>query len=232
MTLRSLSVVLFSALMTGACGVATAAAIEASLRMERRALEEVADRDERDTGEKLSAIMVCGSGFVTKEIPNVAVACHVAYAHVLKGGDYEQAMHYALLGCEKYQDAGLCRRLGGLPLELGNQGITVPPAFKVSIRRAADAVCFSGKRFRAISGVDVTGRECGYFARLYGLARDPEYVHAFAPAALRFYESIYAPELSARLYASACERLGSLHSCQRAKEMRAAAPNAMAGGGR
>ena len=180
----------------------------------------------------MRAIAVCGTGFPIKELPDVAVACHVAYTHVLKGGDYEQAMHYALLGCEKYQDAGLCRRLGGLPLELGNQGITVPPAFKVSIRRAADAVCFSGKRFRAINGVDVTGRECGYFARLYGLARDPEYVHAFAPAAFRFYESIYAPELAARLYASACERLGSSHSCQRAKEMRAAPLSAMAGSGR
>lgn len=228
MMTKRLKVVVFAALI-GACGGVAAAAIETPPRADRRALEKVADREDRDTGEKVRAMAVCGSGFSTQEVAEVAVACHVAYAHVLQGGDYEQAMRYALLGCERYQNPGLCRRAGGLPMEMGNQGIAVPPAFKGYIRRAADAVCFSGKRFRAINGADVTGRECGYFARLFSLARDPEYVPAFAPAAFRFYESMYAPEHAAKLYAIACERLGSLTSCQLAKEMGATVASALAG---
>ena len=221
MMTNMLRMVLFTGLF-GVYGMAAAAATDAPPPVDRRALEAVADRDERDTPDKLRAMAVCGSGFATKEVPDIAVACDTAYTHALHGGEYDQAMRYALLGCEKYQNPGLCRRAGGLPMLMGNRGIAIPPGFKADIKRAAVAVCFSGKRIKSITGADVTARECNYFARLFGLAKDPEYTHALAPAAMRFYESLYEPEHAGKLYAAGCEGLGSTWSCQSAREMRAA----------
>lgn len=194
----------------------TAAAL--APQVNRRLLEETAARDERDTPDKLRAIAVCGTGFVTKETPDPAVACEIAYTHAFNGGDYGEAMRYALLGCEKYLSSGLCRRAGGLPMVLGNRGITVPSEFAAGIRRAANTACLSGKRIKAINGVDVTARECMHFARFFGLAKDPEYIVALAPEALRFYETLYAPERAAQFYIAGCERLGSAYSCQLARE--------------
>ncbi len=215
--------IMLCAMLMGLCGWAGAASVTAQspLRVDRRALEEVADRNERDTADKLRAIAVCGSGFVTQEVPDAAVACNTAYMHTLSGGDYNQAMRHAVQACEKYQHIGLCRRAGGLPLLLGNQGIAIPAEFKAEIKRAASAVCYSGKRYRAINSVDVTARECDYFARQFGLAKDPEYTPAMELPAMRFFESLYEPQYAAKLYAVSCERLGSRHGCQQASALQA-----------
>ncbi len=200
-------------------GMATAAESNSLRGIDLRAYEQTIARDDRDAGPPFRAIAVCEMRFRTKELANPGAACGVAYEYATREKKYEQALRYAALGCEKHKSVESCRNVGALPLWMGNQGITVPVSFKAELKRVAEFVCYSGARIKAMNGVDITGRECGYLARRFNLAKDPEYAFALEPAARRFFEAIYEPSLSGKLYMAACERLGSADSCDQARTL-------------
>jgi hypothetical protein len=212
----------------GACTLAAAAATSLPVRYERRALERVAEREDRDTGHKVQAMAVCGTGLPTKDIPDIAVACHVAHVHALHGGDYELAMRYARRGCEMQQNIGACRQVAQLPIALSEQGIAIPQSFRRDLRHIAEKVCLSRMRLKTPNGVDVTARECAYLARQFNWAKDPEYAIAFDMTQMRFHASIQDRHFAGRLHAAACERFGADDSCELARELGVAARRASA----
>lgn len=203
----------------GWCATVASADSNALRGIDLRAHEETIARDDRDAGPADRNAAACEAGFATRVLARPADACAVAYEKATRGKRFEQALRYAVIGCEKYQSAGLCRNVGDLPLWMGNQGIAVPISFKAEIKRVTEVVCYSGVRIKTINGVDTTGRECAYLARRFSLAKDPAYAFALEPAARRFFEAIYEPKLAGRLHMAACERLGFADSCQAARSL-------------
>lgn len=203
----------------GLCATVASADSNALRAVDLRAYEQTIARDDRDAGPADRIAAACEAGFATRALATPADACAVAYEKATREKRFEQALRYAAIGCEKYKSVDSCRNVGVLPLWMGNQGIVVPISFKAELKRTAEFVCFSGARIKAINGVDITGRECAYFARRFSLAKDPEYAFALEPAARRFFEAIYEPARAVRLYQAACGRLGYAHGCESRPEL-------------
>lgn len=203
---------LVSALLLAGCG----AALAASGSGEQSYANNI-DRNDRDAGPRARAMIVCATGYTTSEHADARVACNIAYEHAMAEKDYESAMYYVALGCGKYRNVGLCRHAARLPALLGELGASLPESFRSELKRVAEKVCFSGLRITVASGADVTARECAYFARLFNLVRDPEYLIAPEPAVTRILEALHDRAFAGKLYAAACERLGAADSCELAR---------------
>ncbi len=175
------------------------------------------DQDDFDAGlsdAKTDAETICKLGVRGERYAEPAAACIAAYKEALDGGKFERAMQYAAIGCQMQANAGNCRRVGGLPLVMGNADVPVPAAVADELKRIAEFVCLSGARFTGAGETDITGRECAYFAQQYVLAKDPEYAWALEPAARQFFEAIHDPARAVRLYKAACQRWGYARGCE------------------
>lgn len=186
----------------------------------KQALQTI-ERDDRDAGPAGMAEEACETGFSGVVFTDPGYACVTAYELALKEKRFEQAMHYAVTGCEKHSQANSCRNAGGLPLWMGMRKIPVPLSFNSELKRIAQFACFSGARLMTFHGFDTTGRECSFLARQFILVQDPEYKTAFEPAALRFFKAIFDPPRAARLYSASCSQLDNMDACERMREFSA-----------
>ena len=184
---------------------------------------ELADYDYGELSASTRAGFICNFGGRNSRYPSPAYACIDAYEEAFTARHFDAAARYALYGCARHKDAGSCRRLASLPIAIGNSGRAVRPSVAHNVREAASAICGSPGSLVDSFGRDITGRECAHLARRFVLARDPEYRFAFAPAAARFFESIYEPQRAARHYEAACQRLREPAVCADAARLIAGA---------
>lgn len=222
--MTTLKMLVSTLLMAGCMGALASGNLSG---LDLRAYQEGIDRADRDAGPKVRAMIVCATGYSTSEHGHPVPACHQSYEFAMAEKDYESAMYYVALGCGKYRNVGLCRHAARLPVVLGWQGVAVPDSFRGDLKRVAEKVCFSGMRIKAGSGADVTARECANFARLFNLAKDPEYLIAPEPAVTRILEALHDSAFAGKLHAAACERLGAADSCELARGL--GAPDRQAG---
>lgn len=209
--LQSLVAALLATWLAGA-----SAADNARRGIDPRAAMETTDRDDRNAGPAGMAEAACETGVATLTINNPADACLAAYGLAKGEKQFTRALRYASLGCQKYKSGSACRGASSLPLWMGNEGIAVPASFKIEMQRLARFVCFSGERIVNMIDIDIARRECNYLAQQFALAKNPEYSHALAPAARRFFESIYDPAFAVALHKSACDRWKYPASCESA----------------
>ena len=173
------------------------------------------DFDSGSLGAETDVETIYRRGACHRETDPVA-ACRAAYDEALAQRRFERAMQHVVVGCRTHGDPAACRRVGELPLLVGNQGIPVPAVLAAQLRHMAEFVCLSGARITSLAETDITGRECSHLARQFTLARDQEYME---PAARQFFEAIDEPARAARLHKTACGSLGYPPGCERLREL-------------
>jgi hypothetical protein len=137
-----------------------------------------------------------------------------AYDEAADAGRFDEALRYAVAGCDRMQLLYLCREVADLPLQIARQGIVVPPQYGVELRRVASAVCLSGKGSVRSNGVDTTGFVCGYYAQQYARAHSPIHRNTFLTRAWQYLDSIHDPQFAGKLYQAAC-KYGNADACKR-----------------
>jgi hypothetical protein len=142
-----------------------------------------------------------------------AAACFTAYKSFVQDGRFDRALEVAATGCEKYGEHNDCLRAARVPLVMNNQDLAIPVEFAALIGRLGEHVCFTGHRYKNLSGIDVTGRTCEIFARHFGAARDPEYAASLSDPGRAYYASVHKPDFALRLSQAACKHGYNTESC-------------------
>jgi len=176
----------------------------------------IADRDDRDAVATGRMEYRCQFGEVKSGVPSAAGACAAAHLHAVAAGRYDDALRYAVIGCEKHGFAPSCRHAAGLPLYMGNTAAAVPASYAIAIRRLAQHVCDTGAVIWHPFAGKVNGRECSAIARHFVLAVDDDYRYGLEPAARSYFEAAYDPAFATRLYTRACRSWRSREGCEQA----------------
>lgn len=155
---------------------------------------------------------LCKAGISTAKYPLVASSCAQAIEDAEKAGAYEDAMRFAAIACVEQGTVYGCRRLTRLPAEMTVAGRQPTSNFKSIISEAAGLVC-DGKARIKNGETDVTGRECGSFAKAFGFLSHPEYQYTVDGAG-NWHRAIYDKTRSTFLYRKACMNLGHKDSCE------------------
>jgi hypothetical protein len=204
------------AVLSAACALSLPGAgvsAAAPLEVEVAQYEYTRHRDDRDAGPAQSAAQACTAGHATLAIRDASAACAVAHDYAVAARNFDDALRFAVTGCEKRRNATDCRRASRLPLLMGNESLSVPQRYAVEVKRLAEFVCFSGARIEQAYAGDATARECANLARHFVLAKDPEYARALLPAARTYFEAVFDAAVAGRFYKAACSRWQHRESC-------------------
>ena len=168
------------------------------------------------------AMRVCETSALTQRFQAPADGCRAAHDAELIARRFEQALHHAVSGCEKYRDHQSCANVASLPRVIANNDQPIAPVFAQEFERLARLICSFGMRVGNGPGLDVNGSLCGYFARQFTLAADHhEWQGLPADAFKRHFNALYEPEIAVLLYRLACEILGHVESCSHAESVNA-----------
>jgi hypothetical protein len=136
------------------------------------------------------------------------------YDREADAGRFDEALRYAVAGCERLKMLYLCREVADLPLQMASQGIVVPPQFAAEQRRIAHLVCLTGKPFMNGRGVNIGGFLCDHYAQQFARAHDQMRERTLLTRAQQYLESIHDVALAARLYRAACKN-NNADACDR-----------------
>lgn len=178
------------------------------------------DAEDRDQGmvmnDNVTPTELCNARLATMKYADPAATCMQAYLDAEVKKDPLAMMKAAYVGCADWGNVGGCRTLSRMPGNMAAEGIPVPTVFTEAIINAADKVCSGKVAVQGSAGTIVNGRECANFARMFGLAKDPEgqFINA---KALIWYQKIYDQSRSAQLTRAACDKFKHADSCEALK---------------
>src|SRR5688572_25479861 len=96
--------VLFSA-ACALCVLGPAVSSAAPLEVEVAQYEYTRHRDDRDAGPAQTAAQACSAGHATLAIPDASAACAVAHDYAVAARNFDDALRFAVTGCEKRRNA-------------------------------------------------------------------------------------------------------------------------------
>ena len=152
-------------------------------------------------------ISVCLTGVARSAAPDITDRSEMlqVYDREADAGRFDEALSYAVAGCERLQILYLCREVADLPLQMASQGIVPPPRYGAEQKRIANAICMTGKRIVNGDGADFTGFICNYYAMQFARAHDPVRQRTFQSRAWQYLDAIHDVAYAGRLYQIACK---------------------------
>lgn len=136
------------------------------------------------------------------------------YDREADAGRFNNALRYAVAGCERLKMLYLCREVADLPLQMANQGVLASPVFAAEQKRISHLVCLSGKPFMNSKGVNISGFLCDHYAQQFSGTHGSLREHKLHARALQYLDSIHDAALASRLYQAAC-RNNNAEACNR-----------------
>ena len=161
-------------------------------------------------------VLACLPGVTRAAAPEITDRSEMllVYDRAADAGQFDEALNYAVAGCERLQILYLCREVADLPLQMASQGIVPPPRYGAEQKRVANAVCMTGKRIVNADGADFTGFICNYYAMQFARAHDLVRQGTFQSRAWQYLTAIHDVAYAGNLYQSACKH-GYSKACGR-----------------
>lgn len=161
-------------------------------------------------------VAACLTGIARAAAPQIADRSEMlqVYDRAADAGRFDEALNYAVTGCERLQILYLCREVADLPLQMASQGIVPAPRYGAEQKRVANAICMTGKRIVNADGADFTGFICNYYAMQFARTHDVVRQGTFQSRAWQYLEAIHDVAYAGNLFRTACDH-GYAKACGR-----------------